>query len=98
MIVAEPPLSGQFFDKEGRPTQTGLVLLRTIAGMFQRTGGVLGAFVPLDSKTVAELEAINPGGFAIAGCSDEAGGECLAYYAPTAAVWRRTDTNATIAD
>lgn len=96
MNLAEVPLSGQFFDKDGRPTTTGVSLLRTIAGLLERSGGILGHYLPLPSMTVAQLEEMNPGGFAIAGCSDEASGECLVYFAPTAEEWRRADTDAPI--
>lgn len=79
-----------------RQTGAFTLLVRTLNALIGRTGGILGEYVPLEARTVAQLQAITPPGPALGYCSNEAGGECAVYFAPVAGVWRRVDTNATI--
>lgn len=85
-------------ERDGKPATLGTQIIKALNLLIGRTGGIRADYLPLKSKTVAQLEAMTPPGPAIGYCSNEVGGECLVYYAPTAAVWRRADTSATIAD
>lgn len=81
---------------------TGLfeLLLRNVAELIERAGGITGAFRPLTPRTVAQLQALASEGVmtgpAIAFCSNETGGATIAFYDPTASVWKRVTDNATI--
>ena len=56
MRIADLPLVGQFFDREGQPTKQGALMLRTVNDIKKRTGGILGeALGPLPSYTVTTL-------------------------------------------
>lgn len=85
-------------ERDGKPSKLGAQIVSAINLLTGRTGGIRAEYLPLKSKTVAQLEAMTPPGPAIGYCSNEAGGECLVYYAPAAGVWRRADTGATISD
>lgn len=55
-----------------------------------RTGGVLGDYMPIEAKTVAQLQAIMPVGPAVSVCSDEVGGPTLVFFEPNAGEWQRS--------
>jgi hypothetical protein len=95
--LAEVPLQGQFFDREGKPTpHTGLTLLRAVAGLLIRSGGILDDYRPLESRTVAQLQALTPRGPAVAFCSDETGGPTIVFYEPAEGEWQRPSDLAAI--
>ncbi len=96
MRIPRVDLAGVFFDRGGSPTEPGSRLLRAVAALVDRTGGINGDYLPLEPKTVAQLQAITPTGPALGYCANEVGGETLVYYAPTAAVWRRSRDDVTI--
>jgi hypothetical protein len=62
--------------------------------LVDRTGGENADYLPIKSKTVAELQAITPDGPAIALCSNETGGATLVFW--EGAAWRRVADRAVI--
>jgi len=62
--------------------------LERLNDLIDRTGGETADYLPIKSKTVAELNAITPDGPAIALCSNETGGATLVFW-DGSANWRR---------
>jgi hypothetical protein len=94
MRIPSLNLSGSYFEpRTGEPNKLGILLLRAINALIDRTGGINGKYLPLPESTVADLPtAMTESGLIM--CTDESGGAMPVFWDAGASVWRRVTDRA----